>query len=97
MEVNTALLSQDLDPQFDAIHTLSWYPWVGKDYFSARHKILIVAESHYNWGDNADELNRKVLNHKYNTRNVVQYFPVSHSEDNKMFENLHRLCFPENG
>lgn len=96
MEVNIELLCQDKDVKFDAIPTLSWYPWVGKVFFTSRRRILIVAESHYNEGERVDELNRIILNRKYTTRNVVQYYPVSHQDNNPMFENLHRCLFRTN-
>lgn len=97
MEVDTRLIDQSQDAKFDAIKSLSWYPWVGKDYFrNTTHRLLIVAESHYNWGENVDELNKALLSHKYITRNVTQYYPVSFTGNNPMFENLHRCLFQTN-
>lgn len=89
---------QDYDYQFDCIQGLSWYPWVGINYDKAPRRILIVAESQYNTGENALEYNEKALQHKYTTREVVQRFPIEHkgADNNPMFENLHRALLGTN-
>lgn len=96
MEANTSLLYLEKDRSFDRIEGLSWYPWIGSNYFRAQRRVLIVGESHYNTGDNIDEANIKTIREKWTTRDVVQTYPVSHDRDNNMFENLHRCLFQTN-
>ncbi len=93
MEFNIELLSLGNDPKFDSIPGMTWYPWVGCNYFTAKRRVLIVGESQYNKGKEADLANLKSMNRKWETRNVVQNFPVSHSEDINMYENLYRCLF----
>ena len=51
MEVNEKLLSRAKDAEFKQVQGLTWLPWVGTNYFHARRRVLIVAESHYNEGE----------------------------------------------
>lgn len=94
MNVNT-----EFDSQFDKISDLTWFPWVGKDYISkSEHRLLIIAESHYNIGEHVEEQNIKVSNRKWLTRDIVQRYPINHqgNDTNPMFENLHRCLFSTN-
>lgn len=36
-----------LDDKFLNIESLQWLPFIGKDYFQAKTKTLIIGESHY--------------------------------------------------
>lgn len=93
MEANLQLLSQDKDRYFMDIENLSWLPWVGVNYLQSKRRVLIIAESHYNVGDNIETKNLKTMRKKWQTRDVVQYYPIAHKENNSMFENLHRCLF----
>ena len=95
-EAQKDLLSVDNDGQFERIHGLTWFPWVGADYYSSNPRILIVAESHYNYGQNVNQANEVAIRERWTTRNVVQSFAISKRDannnklTNNMFENLHR-------
>ncbi len=36
-----------LDEKFKTLKLLNWLPFIGKDYFTQKNKILIIGESHY--------------------------------------------------
>lgn len=42
---NTFIFNQELNHVRE--HGLSWFPWVGADYKSQPHKVLLIGESHY--------------------------------------------------
>lgn len=48
------ILDRSFDEQFDRIQDLVWYPWVGKEYATSPHKILLVGESQYATDENGD-------------------------------------------
>lgn len=96
MNLNRELLSLEKDNDFRRLQELTWLPWVGVNYFHARRRVLIVAESHYNKGENIDHKQSQTIQDENVTRKVVQYYPVSHEESNPMFENLHRCLFQTN-
>lgn len=47
MSDNTHDSDSSYNPMFDSIKGLKFYPYVGKNYKSAKPKILVVGESHY--------------------------------------------------
>ena len=96
MEADLNLISQEKDRYLNEIKNLSWLPWVGRNYFQSKRRVLIIAESHYNIGDNIEYKNQKTQGAKWVTRDVVQYYPVLNCENNPMFENLHRCLFQTN-
>lgn len=93
MEANPALLSLEYDSFFDSIPDLTWYPWVGCNYSSAKRKVLIVGETHYNTGEKVEQANEKTIGDKDTTRYVVRIYPLTHSYKNRMYENLHLCLF----
>ena len=40
-------MDMSLETQFKNIDTLTWLPFIGKNYFASKRKILVVGESHY--------------------------------------------------
>ena len=56
------------DPSFDCFFDdLRYVPWVGKDYRSSAIRILVVAESLYDWDQGSDTSKESLLK-----RNFVQ-------------------------
>lgn len=92
-EANVNLLSLENDRQFEKIQNLTWLPWVGKNYFNAKRRVLIVAESHYCSGEEIEKYINATMRQKWITRDVVQYYSVSHKNSQPMFDNLMRSFF----
>ncbi len=44
------LLDLSKDNALEKIPTLTWLPWIGKDYFNSNKRLLIIGESHYSDG-----------------------------------------------
>jgi len=72
---------------------LTWYPWVGKNYQKQKHRILVVAESHYTdevSPQKAQENVKKYFNDVQLTRDVVAGCPINGDWSNVTFSNMHR-------
>ena len=96
MEAKTALLSLVNDRQFERIPGLTWYPWVGCKYFTAKRRVLIVAESHYNTGENVEQANERTKREKWNTRDIVQTYSIEDYGSGTTYGNLFRCLFKTN-
>ena len=90
MEVNEKLLSKEKDLEFKRIKGLTWLPWVGTNYFQLDHRILIIAESHYQTPGESIEKDDSI------TRKVVQIYAIPRDKPAAMFENLYRCLFATN-
>jgi len=87
------------------LNGLTWYPWVGANYASAKKKILFVAESHYS-SENDPKLIAKKLAEVADdidlTKDVAWESHVNNWWDNVMVRGLHQALFktsrlPEDG
>lgn len=96
MYVHNKYLSKSFDEKIRDIDGLKWLPWVGQSYFKKSQKILILGESHYNWGENNAT---QKLNNETFTRYVVSDQGLSHinkTENNRrIFRNIERTIFGE--
>lgn len=94
--IDESIVSSKFDTQFEIVEGLTWYPWVGTDYEKSNRRVLIVGESHYNYAD-TDELvqkyNAETVADKYRTRKVIQFYPIRAYQKNVTYENLHRILF----
>ena len=93
--------NQSLDTSFDSLFErsikegsgLTWLPWVGKNFKKQKHKILIIAESHYSNEINPEKAKEDIakwLDEKNLTRDVVIECPINNEWRNITFSNLHR-------
>lgn len=88
-----------LDSEFDRMiesGQLTWRPWIGADWFSARKRILIVGESHYAAQPDVADAEAKVKEWQSDpdgTREVVYEVGVGDWYASRFFGNLHRAIF----
>lgn len=93
--------SQFLDTSFDYLFErsmqegsgLTWLPWVGKNFKRRKHKVLVIAESHYSNEINPEKAKEDIvkwLDEKNLTRDVVTECPINGEWPNVTFSNLHR-------
>jgi len=56
-------MEQHIDNSFDKhllnISSLTWLPWIGKDFKKNSRRLLIVGESHYALGDNDEDYQKR--------------------------------------
>lgn len=72
--INHKLLDTSYDTQFDAIESLRWLPWVGREYRTAPRQLLIVGESCYaqdEKGNPSPETEADFLQDRDTTRGVL--------------------------
>ena len=96
MEAKATLLSLVNDRQFERIPGLTWYPWVGCKYFTAKRRVLIVAESHYNTGKDVEQANERTKREKWNTRDIIQTYSIKNNGSGNTYGNLFRCLFKTN-
>lgn len=96
-EVNNDLLSLEYDCHFEEMYGLTWFPWIGKEYYNSEHRLLIVGESHYLIDDKEDpekvEKNKEEAEQQDFTRNVIQTFCIDNKKLQPTFDNLTRCLF----
>jgi hypothetical protein len=84
------------DNEFMGISGLTWFPWVGKDYFSknVEKRLLIIGESHYDWREEGSKIQ---LADKAFTRNVVeqQGLMLSNYKHWRFMRNIEKAFFAE--
>ena len=72
---------------FKHISELKWDPYIGKDYFKNKTKILIIGESHYKKGVDIEKYeNRNFTNHVVNIHAIKGKY-------SKLFPNFHKALF----
>lgn len=84
------------DKQFDAafsrVEGLVWLPWVGKNYAQGKHRVLVVAESHYSVQDDAGNFERGASEGPVNileTRQCVEECPIGQEWPSRTHRNKH--------
>lgn len=95
IQINPLLITEQYDTALRNIDGLTWLPWIGSQYDTEGERVLIIGESHYNYGEDVEFFNKNTIKDLYTTRKVVEYYPVEHIASNPMFENL--LRFLTNG
>ncbi len=94
-------LNKSFDDKFLQISLLRYLPWVGKNYTKQEdnHKVLIVAESVYDWNEGS-ETSKRFLKKKDCERIVVRehglYFldkATYEFEDSPTYRNLERVIY----
>jgi len=86
-------MNKQLDQKFDELEGLTWYPWIGDEYFSANenNRILIVGESHF-LDDTKESIEKH--NRKDFTRIVVKEIGIERNYyKTKIFPNFHKAIF----
>lgn len=82
------LYSITYDQQFGSMigRGLKWLPWVGKNYSSSKHKVLVVGESHY-----GDENNKNVWEDTDSTRACIDEVMYASLWRNRTYTNITHL------
>ncbi len=96
-------MEQHIDNSFDKhllnISSLTWLPWIGKDFKKNSRRLLIVGESHYALGDNDEDYQkrfREATDNKTFTRECIYESPVCGDWRNNTFDNIHRVILRSN-
>jgi len=73
--------------EWDNVNGLSWYPWVGKNYFSLPlpQRILLVGESHYYKTKDQEIIYR---NNRYSTIECIEESAINEDWDNNTYRYL---------
>lgn len=72
--INNKLLDTSYDKPFDAIESLRWRPWVGREYRTAPRQLLIVGDSYYaqdEKGEHDPETGQAFLADRDTTRDLI--------------------------
>jgi hypothetical protein len=96
-------MEQYIDNSFDKdllnISSLTWLPWIGKDFKKNSKRLLIVGESHYALGDNDEEYQKRFkefTDNKTFTRESIYESAVCGEWRIKTFDNIHRVLLGSN-
>ena len=89
------LIHTNEDAKLNAIASLSWLPWIGKDYFNSNKRLLIIGESHYSDGSSEEAfLQNKNLAAKNDfTRNTILQTQIQKAYEHKPLKNLFSALF----
>jgi hypothetical protein len=87
------------DKDLENVTSLTWLPWIGKDFKENERKLLIVGESHYALADNDDiyqnSFQENTQNKKF-TREIIYESPVCGDWRNNTYDNMHRALLRSN-
>ena len=90
-------MEKNIDKFYDKkllnIYSLTWLPWIGKDFRNNKRKLLIVGESHYNEKNDVEYSGafQRIARDKDFTRKCVFESAVCSKWSNKIFDNTIRL------
>lgn len=89
------LLDLSKDNALEKIPTLTWLPWIGKDYFNSNKRLLIIGESHYSDGisDEAFLHNQQLAAKNDFTRNTIYQTQIQKAYEHKPLKNLFSALF----
>ncbi|MCQ2966893.1 MAG: hypothetical protein MJ250_09205 [Alphaproteobacteria bacterium] len=83
------------DTRYDRVlkksEQLTWLPWIGHKFVNSKHRVLIVAESHYAKGTSDDEVAKDIERIKNNadySRACVYESQICNDWNTNMFRNL---------
>lgn len=85
---------KQFDGAFSRVEGLVWLPWVGKNYAQGKHRVLVVAESHYSVQDDAGNFARGASEGPVNileTRQCVEECPIGQEWPSRTYQNLSRV------
>lgn len=85
-----SLINTNDDAKLNAISSLTWLPWIGKDFFNSNKRLLIIGESHYADGSSEEAfLQNKNLAAKNDfTRNTILQTQIQKVYEHKPLKNL---------
>ena len=89
------LLDLSKDNALDKIPSLTWLPWIGKNYFNSNKKLLIIGESHYSDGITEEAFfhNQKLAYRNDFTRNTIYQTQIQKAYEHKPLKNLFTALF----
>lgn len=93
------LNDDSFDSTLSKIEQLTWLPWVGQNFKSNTHRVLIVGESHYMLGKDDKAYNEKYQkssNNKNFTRDCIYECAINEEWRNPTYENINRVLVRSN-
>jgi len=83
------------DKALEKIPTLTWLPWIGKDYFNTNQRLLLIGESHYSDGETTEAFlhNQQLAAKNDFTRNTIYQTQIQKAYDHKPLKNLFSALF----
>lgn len=77
-------INQEHDKKLRNIDNLKYLPWIGKEFYNQKEKLLIIGESVYNWGETDSEyLNAEKSLEKEDFARIVAFEHGIEYSDNK--------------
>ncbi|MDM1523185.1 hypothetical protein HX088_07870 [Empedobacter sp. 225-1] len=85
-----SLINSNEDAKLNTISSLTWLPWIGKDFFNSYKRFLIIGESHYADGSSEDAFSANLNLAAKNdfTRNTILQTQIQKAYEHKPLKNL---------
>ena len=84
------------DNELSKIEAMKWRPWIGKKYRSSNQRLVVLGESHYNWGDGEEDCRKaeaRLGRVDFNRELIEHVHGIGQRTTQRFYRNVERLMF----